>query len=639
LSLEYKNYKKLISEKKIPILVTIVFLLVTSYVAAFHHNFWVIDHDGQVYLHAGQEILAGNGNNVELHNAPIGGPVIYAALNLFFNDGFSLLKSIAILSASGSVFVVYFIFKNIFNHKTALIGQLFFAFNPWFGFFSIQAENELLPIFFIAISLYYITKKELKLQDIVIAGIFLGLASTIRFQTFVVLFTAIIFLSIHNQKIKQNFSFIIILILIFLIPLTPLFFYNYSVDESLLGTNSAFFMTFSYNYQYPEWTEKLLDIQMNNGSTLDAIFVDFDLFLKNYFYNLFYNMPHRLFNLGYDNLNSSITNSIPFLGLVPVIGALIYSFKIRLNKKNLLVGISSTILSFLLIYFIGDLNIHFFAIFAVPFFTMALLNFKNVSKNALSLWTLPIVFVLVVSIGLVRNGEHFFILWFSWAMFAGIFFSEVLPKLFQKFQFKKLIPNSKNTKLLVIIIVLILLSNFGYGYILYKSTHTNVPFVSIQDEFSKLFHDTPWEQPGMEIKKVGDVLNQQDNIENSYVMVPHIDYHYYVNAKLVYGDFAEGPSDDTIKNYFTRKNWSQSEIFDSNLLSFPMDAKNLNNPKPDYLVYKLNKINNSLSQHKYLKILSNPSNPLIPENLKMIYFSDNANMIHVIYKINYVNTD
>jgi len=152
--LQHKHLKNSILEHKIPILVTLAFFLVTSYVAAFHHNYWVIDHDGQLILHIGEEILAGNGENVKLHNAPVGGPVIYAFLNSFFNDGFSLLKSIALLSASGSVFFSYFILKNIFNRKIALVGLLFFAFNPWLGFFAIQAENELLPIFLISASFH-----------------------------------------------------------------------------------------------------------------------------------------------------------------------------------------------------------------------------------------------------------------------------------------------------------------------------------------------------------------------------------------------------------------------------------------------------------------------------------------------------
>jgi len=143
----------------------------------------------------------------------------------------------------------------------------------------------------------------------------------------------------------------------------------------------------------------------------------------------------------------------------------------------------------------------------------------------------------------------------------------------------------------------------------------------------------------MEIKKVGDVLNKQPNIENSYVMVPQIDYHYYINAKIVYGGFSEGIPNDTLENYVIRKNWTDSEIFMSNYLSQPMDMQNMNKPKPDYLIYKLNELNGSPWQHEYLKNLVNPESSLIPENFEAIYFSNKANMVHVIYKINYENDD
>ena len=56
----------------LPILITIGFFLITLYVASFHHNYWILDHDGQIYLDVGKEILAGNGENVKLHNALVG---------------------------------------------------------------------------------------------------------------------------------------------------------------------------------------------------------------------------------------------------------------------------------------------------------------------------------------------------------------------------------------------------------------------------------------------------------------------------------------------------------------------------------------------------------------------------------------
>ena len=627
-----------IVKNKYPILVTIAFFLITSYVAAFHHNYWVIDHDGQNYLYAGQEILAGNGSNVKLHNAPIGGPVIYAFLNQFFDNGFGVMKSIAVLSASGAVFFSYYILNNIFNRKIALVGQLFFAFNPFMGFFAIQAENELLQIFLVAASFYFITKKELKLQDIVICGILLGIASTIRLQVIVVLISFIIFLFLRSRKLRKNFLLALTMLLIFLFALSPVILYNYTTHESIFDTNAAWSMQYHNKYQYPEWQEKMLELNFYNGSTLDAIFVDTDLFFKNYFYNLFYGMPDKLFNFNSDRINSSLINTVPLLGLLPVTAGFIYLFKIKINKNNLIIIGSAAIVTALLIFLMGDINVHFFAIIGIPLFLLGLFNIKNVQNNALPLFLLPIIFVLFTSLLLLRSGEHFFLIWFSMAMLAGVFFADVLPQLFKKIQSSKIKLNSKKiTFSTAIIISLILLSNFGYCYVLFTATHANVPFVSIEDEFTKLSQNIPAEQPGMEVKNIGDILNKQPNIENSYVMIPAYHYAYYINANTVYGEFSEGISDDTFENYVTRKNWKDVEIFHSNIVSQPMDRQNINNPKPDYLIYVLNELDGGVNQHEYLKNLANPESSLIPENFEVLYFSSKSNITHVIYKINYEN--
>ena len=121
---------------------------------------------------------------------------------------------------------------------------------------------------------------------------------------------------------------------------------------------------------------------------------------------------------------------------------------------------------------------------------------------------------------------------------------------------------------------------------------------------SPFFQNTSLEQPGMVVKEVGDLLNEQPDIENSYVMVPHIHYGYYINGKNVVGFFDEGIPNDTFENYVTRENWTDMEIAESNILSSPRDRQNIYDPKPDYLVYALNQIDGSPNQHEYLKILS-----------------------------------
>jgi len=622
-------------KKIIPVLITIVFFLVTSYIAAFHHNYWILDHDGQIYLDVGKQILSGNGNNVKLHNALVGGPVFYAFVDQFFNNGFGVMKSIAVLSATGSVFFSYYIIKNIFNRKVALIGQLFFAFNPWLGFFSFQAENELLPILFISVSLYLVTKKEIKSFDMILIGLFLGLATSIRLQALIVLFSTFIYALFYFRKPRRISYHLLLLSFAFLITLSPVIFYNYTTHESIFDTNAAWSMQFHNKYQYPEWSEKMHEINFYNGSTIDAIFVDPDLFFQNYSYNLFSEMPNRLLNFSYDNINSSILNSIPILGFIPIVGSFVYLFKIKPNRNNLILLFSSSIFTTSLVVAFGDIFLHFFAIIAAPMFLLGLYNIRNVQTNALPLLFLPIIFLLMMSVLLIRAGEHFFVIWFSLSMFAGVFFGSVLPTIFKKLQELRFKSNTKAISISVtMIITIVLLTNFGYTYILYNSTHSDIPFTNIQDEFSNLFKERNYELVGEEIKILGDFIQSQPNIKNSYVMVPHHHYFHYVDTKTVYGQFSEGPSNDTLQNYVTRVNWKEVEIIHSNMLSHPIDRQNIYQPKPDYLIYEFDPPTGRY-HHEFIEILKNPNNPDIPVNFENIYYSDKTGIVFAIYKITY----
>ena len=66
-----------------------------------------------------------------------------------------------------------------------------------------------------------------------------------------------------------------------------------------------------------------------------------------------------------------------------------------------------------------------------------------------------------------------------------------------------------------------------------------------------------------------------------------------------------------------------------------MDRQNIYHPKPDYLVYALNPA--AGYQHEYLKDLADPNSEKIPSNFHVLYFSNNTNFTHVVYKINYEN--
>jgi hypothetical protein len=91
----------------------------------------------------------------------------------------------------------------------------------------------------------------------------------------------------------------------------------------------------------------------------------------------------------------------------------------------------------------------------------------------------------------------------------------------------------------------------------------------------------------------------------------------------------EGPENDTMENYITRKNWKDWQIFLSNINSNPMERNNLNNPVPDYLIYVPHEHNLD-----YLKVLSDPANLKIPTNFESIYKSQRGT---VVYKIHHEN--
>ena len=317
-------------KKKYPVLITIVFFLITAYISFFHHGFWTIfDQDGLFYLSAGRQIIVGVGENVSLLNAGPAGPVLFASLESVLKDGLFSIKIISLLSGTGIVFFSYMVFKNIFSTKIALVGQLFIAFNPWLGILSTSPLNDLLPIFMSILSFYFITKKDIKLTDVIFSASILGIAFMFRAQPIVFLFAIIVFLIILEKKPRFKISAVTLLIVFFVLCCSPMLLYNYTVHDKMIDSNSNYYVAVHSKYYTQEWKDFLLD---NMDKDANAIFSNPDLFLKNYFYNMFYGQPSNLF--GFENkVSSSLIPMIPIIGAIPVLGGLIYSLKIPASKK------------------------------------------------------------------------------------------------------------------------------------------------------------------------------------------------------------------------------------------------------------------------------------------------------------------
>ena len=334
-------YLSKLKNNKFPILITICFFICTFYLAFFHHPVWT-EQDGIYYLNNGKSILEGNAKNVILTNGQVGAPILFAFLDSIFHDAFATIKIISILSGSGIVFLSFYITKNIFDFRIALVTQLFFAFNPRLFHLSTQALNELLPVFFIMISLFFITKKQPNTIHYILIGIILGISSIFRLQSIFVLIAILIFILIRNRNIKNNVSSLVLVCIFFLIAFSPQIIYNYTTHGLILDIQSNYYIGEMYIFQTPEWNNQVVN---SFGAGIPSIIsIDVDLFLKNYFYNLIFHNSDKLFNFGTaDNL--SLIPLIPFFGLIPIFLGLIYCLKINFNNFSKVVVLSSFLFS------------------------------------------------------------------------------------------------------------------------------------------------------------------------------------------------------------------------------------------------------------------------------------------------------
>ena len=616
-------------DKKYPVLITVGFFLVTTCISLFYNNFWTIfDQDGLIYLSGGRQIIAGVGENTSFLNAGPAGPVLFASLESVLKDSLFSIKIVSILSGTGIVFFSYMVFKNIFSTKIAIVGQLFVAFNPWIGILSISSVNDLFPIFMSVFSLYFITKKDIKLTDVIFSGAILGIGFMFRYQPMIFLLAIIVFLIILKKRPRFKISAVGLLIVLFVLCCSPMLLYNYTVHDKIIDSNSNYYLSSHAKYYTQEWKDFLLN---SMGKNSGAIFSNPDLFIKNYFYNLFYGQPSNLF--GFENkVSASLIPAIPILGAIPVLGGLIYTLKIPASKKTFITILSTVTITTALVFLLGDFKDHFFAIIIMPVIVLGFQNIQKIDKKFLLLIIMAIIFSIIMAHLPLRSYKHFIYLWIFLAPLCSIFFVSVITKLIFKIQNSKpstkILENQKSTKIIILVTIsLILFVNLGYSYVTLEVITTGNSVDTVIENLNSPFSEkiNPYKH---DLDNIRTILGSQHDIENSYVMSMYLGFAEIVGAKTERVLFTEGPEGDSIDNYITRKNWKSWEIYFSNVNSAPMDIHNLNHPIPDYLIYTPNQYH-----LESLNVLVDPTNPKIPQNFELLYKSPYSGT--TVYKINH----
>ena len=620
--------ENVIKKNYIPILITLGFFFVISYIAFFHYQF-VFNSDGLIYLRYGEQILSGGGENVLINNALMGGPVVYATVDTFVNDGFLTLKLFSVFGATGFVFISYFVIRNIFNKKIAILGQLLIAFSPALQTRAVLATNELLALILIISSFYFLTKNNLKKTDLVIAAILIGFALDIRFQAIAIFVSVIIFLIIKKSSIRQKLIEIVLFSLVVFLAMSPVLVYNYYVHDSFLdGWNTDFEDALdSRQTNVDNFTQNNTNNSNNNILNSDKI--------NNYFYNIFYHNPNLVFNFHGQNAISMIP-IIPFLGIIPILGGFIYLIHDKINKRSVLQSLIIGVIVSSIIFILGDLRIHYFAIIIFPIIFLGIVNVRKFEKNLLFMLIVPVACFSIFSLVDLDRADHLFSLWITFTIFTAVMAIDGTKYIFSKMK----LSDNKILAITITIIILILLSNVLFSYKSFEILLYGAEFTNIDDEIKKIFvKKDSLDQIGQEAKVIGEILAKEDGIENKYVMARSGNYAYYADSKHLHSFFHEGIRGDSLTNYVTRENWSDSDLKISNIMSHPSDRYDKIHPIVDYIVYSKYDLNNIPENRKensqildLLKLIE-PSNQKIPENFEILYKSDKTET--VVYKINW----
>ena len=624
--------KNFFETNKLPILVTVIFFLSTSYVSFFIDN-PARGSDAMFYFFVGEQILFGDSENVNPPNAPIGGPVLFSSLNTVFHDPYLTIKIISLISGTAIVFLSFFIIKNIFNFKIAFLTQLIVAVNPKLHLQTTFPFNEIFPVFLVFLSFYYITKTRILYNHLILAGILLGISFMIRYQTFPIVIGFLIYLLIRDKKIRKNLPLALLFVSSFLVGCSPLLIYNYSMFDNLIDGNPNFYMISAVPLIHTEEWEK--QVQIQDESFFSGITADFNLFFKNYLFNLFYQNPDRIFNLsgGIDNI--SPIPAVPYIGIILIFGGLIYYLKPDYNKKFWFSLILSAIAITIIISLLGTLETYFFAIIIIPILALGIFSFKKIQKNFLPLFAAAVTYFLIMSIIPIGRAEYFFSAWIIFPVLTSLFFLELIPRVFSRKNESKQINLKYSSSVKTIIIssiILLLIVNLAFSYkFMSMIEYGDKSYDGIIDEIKKIFdHKQPGLHIGTELKLIGEVLSQQPNIENSYVMGNDWALVYYSHGKLLYADFVEGDEKESLRSYITRENWSETDIHISNMFSIPSDRNDIYKPVPDYLVYTPAV---SMASPENLKILENPNDPKVKSFMELLYKSKLGTLV---YKIKHI---
>jgi len=295
---------------KTAILITVVFILSSTFVAVYYNPF-LTSENAVYYYFPGTEILEGNGKNVVIPNAPFTTAVMFALTD----DPYIHMRIISILSSAGIVILSYMITRQILGSRVAIITTMIIALYAGLHRHVYVIDPDVFPIFLLFVSFYFITKPELDSRKIVIISIFVGLSFIMKYQAGIIGIGFLIFFLIYT---KPRFKNAVLFLIICFLTVSPLLIYNYVTLETVFTSNSSYLALMEWNNVPKEWYE---DDSYNDSFLLVR---DVNLLFQNFGNQLYNNVFYIILNfkLGWGWNNLSVFPMIPFIGMIPLFGGM-----------------------------------------------------------------------------------------------------------------------------------------------------------------------------------------------------------------------------------------------------------------------------------------------------------------------------
>lgn len=198
---------------------------------------------------------------------PVGIPGIYGALYYVFGQTFTAIIVFNLIIAVMSTALIMLIADKWFNHKTAIIAGVIYAFWPSQIQFTSVLASELVFNFFMLIGLYFWPKQlPSQYSHLIVASIAFALATYVRPIAVLIPFILIATSFINKPQFSSHLKSSVCVLLTMAIVISPWSYRNYQLFDSfvLISTNGAPVLWMGNNPNSTGEYMPLLDIEFSD---------------------------------------------------------------------------------------------------------------------------------------------------------------------------------------------------------------------------------------------------------------------------------------------------------------------------------------------------------------------------------------